>query len=73
MPKPIKFGYNNVNRNTLKLAITPVSRDPAACPMYYEFSFTIHTLQGGLPVDEFAGFIFRDNQNVEPGGRVPSS
>lgn len=65
IPKPIKFGYNNVNRNTLKVAIVPVSRDPAACPIYYELNFSFHKAAG---VPAHAGFIVADSTNIEPGG-----
>jgi hypothetical protein len=68
MPKPIKFGYNSVDRTTLKLAIVPVSREPAACPLYYEFNFSMRTIQNAVPVDVYVGFVVADTENAEPGG-----
>ncbi len=66
VPAPLKLGYNNVDRKTFKLAITPVPRAPAGCPIYYEFGVAMHTVQFGLTVEEHAGLVFADTDNIEP-------
>ncbi len=65
-PQTIKLGYNIVDQSTFKLAIVPVPRKPEECPIYYEFNVTIETAFA-QSVPQYAGFVFPDTANIEPG------
>ncbi|MBK7859750.1 MAG: hypothetical protein IPJ65_14240 [Archangiaceae bacterium] len=37
VPAPLKYGYDNVTRETLAFAVTPVNNQPQGCVVFYEF------------------------------------
>lgn len=49
MPDALKFGYDNFNRQTLAMAVSPITNQPAGCPVLYEIRLALS--EGGLPVD----------------------
>lgn len=49
MPDALKFGYDNVSRATVALAVSPVTNQPSGCPVLYEIRVALS--QGGAPVN----------------------
>ena len=68
-PAPLKFGYDNLNRQTFAMAITRVRNQPAGCGLFYEMDFRLshvfEKLKNTLPDPAFAEFIFRDSDSTD--------
>lgn len=64
MPEAIKFGYDNVTRGTVALAVSPVTNQPMGCPVLYEIRVVLAQGASFAPDTSFR-LIFKAEEATE--------
>ncbi|HVF91775.1 MAG TPA: hypothetical protein VNH22_17045 [Blastocatellia bacterium] len=66
---PLKIGYDNVNRETLAMAVTAVVNQPGDCMVFYEIGIRLLDVFEGnkhfLPADAIGHFVFRGSDSED--------
>ena len=66
VPKPIKLGYNSVDRSTVNIAVGKVKNQPAGCRVFYEIDVRLLSpTRADLPATTTAHMVFRDEENTD--------